>query len=158
MLPLYPDLFRQEPTYSRRPEGMQAAENAVWQLFRIANLGALKSLYFNVHCGDVPGLTDQTPPAENRLRSAVWSKRCDVIAEAYNEVWLIEVKTQVRPSAVGQILTYVPLLKTRNPAWDNPRPLLIAGTFDPDALALCGRLGFECIGPPFTRLAPRRTI
>ncbi len=134
---------------------MARPENEVWQAFRLANVHQFRALYFNVHVGTVPGLTDAMDELENRTRSALWAKRIDVIAETTAEVWLIECKVDVRPSAVGQTLTYVPLVGARNPAWAGARPLLVAARFDPDARALCGTLGLECIAPPFAPLAPR---
>lgn len=153
--PLYPPLRDYPPTWSRRPDGLQGQENAVWQAFRTANVRTIRRLFFNVHVGTVPGLTQTMSADEIRHRTALWAKRADVIAETATETWLIEVKTHVRPSAVGQTLTYVPLLKDRNPFWHDPRPILIAATFDPDALALCGTLGLECYAPPFPLLTPR---
>lgn len=154
-LPLYPALFRFPPDWRRRPEGMHSPENVVWQAFRTANLAAIRGLWFNVHCGTVPGLAEGMSDGENRARTAMWAKRVDVVAETATDVWLIEVKTDVRPSAVGQTLTYLPLLASRNPAWASPRPILIAARFDADALALCGTLGLECYAAPFAPLAPR---
>lgn len=153
--PLFPPLVPFPPDWPRRPEGMQPQENTVWQAFRLANLAQLRALYFNVHCGTVPGLTDETPDDENRLRSTLWSKRVDVVAETIADVWLIEVKAAARPSAVGQTLTYVPILGQRRAEWRNARPLIVAAQFDPDALTLCGTLGVECIAPPFAPLGPR---
>lgn len=134
---------------------MLQQENAIWQPFREANLGAITALYFNVHVGTVPGLEDWTTDDENRARTALWSKRIDIVAEAYREVWLIECKTAARPSAVGQLLTYVPLIGEREPSWASPRPILLAGTCDPDAFLLSQTLGFEIVLPPFVRLTPR---
>jgi len=130
-------------------------ENAVWQRFREANQGQIRALYFNVHLGTVPGLDDWTSPAENSARTTLWSKRADVVAETDHEVWLIECKAAARPGAVGQLLVYAPLLAERNPTWTRPRPMLVAGTADPDALALSLTLGFEIILPPFVSLPPR---
>jgi hypothetical protein len=134
---------------------MHGPENAVWQRFREANERTIRALYFNVHCGTVPGLTSATPADENRLRSALWSKRADVVIETASEVWCVEVKTAARPSSVGQTLTYAPLLAARKASWASPRMMLIANTFDPDALGLCGTLGLECYAPPFALIAPR---
>lgn len=136
---------------------MANPENAVWQAFREANAPAMRALYFNVHCGTVPGLTASTPDDENRIRSALWSKRVDVVVETAAEVWLIECKTNVRPSSVGQTLTYKPLIGARKANWNAPRLILIGATFDPDALALCGTLGLECYQQPFRLLAPLGT-
>lgn len=152
---MFPPLMPFPPDWSRRPEGMEAQENEVWQRFRVANVAQLVRLFFNVRCGTVPGLTDSTPDDENRLRSALWSKRVDVVAETIDDVWCIEIKGAARPSAVGQLLTYIPILGQRRAEWRNARPLLVAAQFDPDALNLCGTLGVECIGPPFANLGPR---
>jgi hypothetical protein len=133
---------------------MQGPENAVWQAFRIANERTLRRVYFNVHCGTVPGLTGAESEQDNRTRTALWAKRVDVVAETATEAWLIEVKLAVRPSSVGQTLTYRPLLAARKPSWANPRVMLIAASFDPDALALCDSLGVECYGAPFQLLTP----
>lgn len=134
---------------------MQGGENAVWQAFRRANAPLLVSLYFNVACGSVPGWSPDQPEGEQRDRAAIWSKKVDVIAETTAEPWLIEVKLAARASSVGQILQYVPLVAARRQAWATCRPILIAGSFDPDALALCGTLGVECYAPPFSQLKPR---
>lgn len=154
--PIYPPLVDFPPTWRRRPVGMQAPEDVVWQLFRAANERTFRRLYFNVHCGTVPGLTATETAQDNRTRTALWAKRVDVVAETASEVWLIEVKEAVRPSAVGQTLTYVPLLGARRASWANPRPMLIAASFDPDALALCGTMGLECYAPPFSLIVPKR--
>ena len=155
MLPLYPEPFAFPPNWSRRPEGMHAPENAVWQVFRAVNAALFTALYFNVHCGTVPGLTPQTSEAENRARTAMWAKRADVVAETRNGVWVIECKAAIRASSVGQALSYGPLIAARRPQWKSPRVMLIGAQIDPDALSLCGTLGLECYTPPFVQLAPR---
>jgi hypothetical protein len=153
--PIYPEPFRFPPDWPRRPEGMHAPENAVWQAFRLANLARFTALYFNVHCGTVPGLTPTTSEAENRARTAMWAKRADVVAELGATTWVIECKAAIRASSIGQALSYGPLIAARKPQWKNPRVLLIGATIDPDAASLCASLGLECYTPQFVRLADR---
>jgi len=61
----------------------------------------------------------------------MWQKQIDAICETEKEIWIIEVKERVRPSAVGQLLVYQDLyVKQYNPV-KNVKKLLIARLDDP---------------------------
>jgi len=51
-------------------------------------------------------LPENTSDAEATLWSRLTSKRVDAVAETLVEIYVIEIKDRLRPSAVGQALTY----------------------------------------------------
>ncbi len=151
---VYPEIFAREPTFVGTPDGMAPMEAAVWQLFRLANVHRMRAVYFNVHVGTVPGDDVNDPASTRLLRSSLYAKRVDVIADAPPETWVIEVKVRANPSALGQLHVYVPLVAARFPAWPRLRPILLAHDVDADAGSLCASLGITCATPPFTPLLP----
>jgi hypothetical protein len=151
---IYPPLEPHDSSYMRNPTGMALAEAAVWHAFRRTNAGRITQLYYNVHVGTVPGDDPNASDADRRLRAQLYAKRVDVIALAPPETWVIEVKPRANPSALGQLLVYVPLVTARCPSWPRLRPMIVAASIDADAATLCHSLGITCQTPPFAPLAP----
>jgi len=131
---------------------MNAVEARIWRAFLQSNAHLLTGVMHNVHVGTVAGdvLTDTDD--ERRLRAALYAKRIDALGLRPHQTWLIEVKEHVRPSALGQLLVYIPLLAQRFPALPPARPVLVAATFDADTAAACVALKITCTAPPFTPL------
>jgi len=128
---------------------MNREEADVWRRFLAANAHQLTGLMYNVHVGTVPGDNPNESDDERRERAALYAKRIDVVALTPTATWLIEVKTPVRPSALGQLLTYIPLLAARFPELPPTRPVLVADSFDPDVSAACKAQKITCAAPPF---------
>jgi hypothetical protein len=127
-------------------------ERAVWRMFQLANLDVLTALYFNVHVGTIAGDDPHDPPTTRELRATLYAKRVDVIARSTVGTLVLEVKERVRPSAVGQLLVYLPLVLARFPDFAPLRPVLLAMTTDPDVQPVAQALGVECYSPPGLRL------
>jgi hypothetical protein len=131
---------------------MNTDEARVWHAFQRANAHLLTGIMYNVHVGTfAPGPSDENV-ADQLLRAALYAKRIDAVALTPEATWIIEVKTYVRPSALGQLLTYMPLLPARFPTLPPGRAVLVAAAYDTDAAALCATLNITCAAPPFTPL------
>ena len=85
---------------------MRIWEQEIMEKFHKANILKAEWSY------DVPLRVRETPlpeyitDAEATLWSRLTSKRIDAIAETTGEIYVIEIKDRLRPSAVGQALTY----------------------------------------------------
>ena len=152
--PLYPENLPLSPRDNIRPPGMVAAEIPIWRAFKQTNLSQLTAVHYNVHVGTIAGDDPNQPDDERLLRATLAAKRVDVIARLTCETWVIEVKERATPRAIGQLLTYIPLVARRFPDFPALRPILLAMTIDPDAAAICDTLGITCVIPPFSRLTP----
>ena len=82
-------------------------------------------------------------------------KRIDAIGIDGETWWVVEVKPVGSMSALGQVLTYVDLVKAESPAGVLVRPAIVCERVDPDvvgALTSCGvwvfSVGSEMDGPP----------
>jgi hypothetical protein len=154
-LPLYPELQPFDAQRTPRAIGLPRLDAAIWERFRTTNLGLLRTVYFNVHVGTIPGDTAGEDPATRQLRAALWAKRIDVVCITPSETWVLEIKQHLRSAALGQLLVYLEPLRIRLPFAPRFRPLLVGDSIDADAALLCPTLGLECITPPFGPLVPR---
>lgn len=87
-----------------------------------------------VRTGDFPTLMSEN---EKNLWNRLTSKRIDAVAETTNEIYVIEIKDRLRPSAVGQALTYKTLYEEQFKPTKPVIPAIIARYGDPDMQHVC---------------------
>ena len=89
-------------------------------------------------------INDKTPmevqtDAERQLWRTMTAFRIDAVMETETQIYVIEVKDRLRPSAIGQALTYsflyTKLFKPQKPVI----PSIICGLDDPDTHAVCDK-------------------
>jgi len=85
---------------------MRIWEQDIMDKFHRANLiDAIWSYDVPLKVREMP-LPDYMTDAEATLWSRLTSKRIDAVAETTGNIYTIEIKDRLRPSAVGQALTY----------------------------------------------------
>jgi len=135
------------PVYSidwrGKPPHMLKVDIPIWYRF-LAKVGKqLTALYYDCLLGG-PDLT----PAEERdplkrMWRATTSKRADVIAETKDEVWIIEVTSEVKVRALGQLMLYKMLWRNDPKSTKPVKTVLVCDELDPDVIAASASYGVE---------------
>ena len=87
-----------------------------------------------VRKGDFPTLMSEN---EKNLWNRLTSKRIDAVAETPDTIYVIEIKDRLRPSAVGQALTYKTLYTEQFNPTKPVTAAIIARYGDPDMQHVC---------------------
>ncbi len=87
-------------------------------------------------------INDKTPDvihtdAERQLWRQMTAFRIDAVMETDSTIYVIEVKDRLRPSAIGQALTYAYLYVKIHTPQKQVIPAIICGLDDPDTHAVC---------------------
>jgi len=89
---------------------------------------------------DVPLKVRETPvPSymtdnESLLWQRITAKRIDAVCERKNIIYIIEIKDRLRPSAVGQVLTYLVLYEEQFAPDKNLQGVILTEYTDPDMM------------------------
>ena len=141
-----------------RPAHMLKVDVPIWYSFLEKHKDKFIALHYDCRLGG-PGFT----PADydEKLRG-MWkylgSKRADVIAETKDQIWLIEVTSEVHVKALGQLMMYKSLW-LKDPKSSKPVVMvLVCDEEDADVVASmegCGvRIFVERGGKPNTKTPP----
>lgn len=116
-------------------------QSAVLRDYLLAHIHEFDSLEFNVRVGQ--GVTpDPThPPSTQAQTTFVTQKRIDLLAWRGRQAVIIEAKTRVDPSTLGQILTYRQLWLEDHPDVTDPELVVVGRTSDADTLRALGAHG-----------------
>lgn len=130
------------PTFNGWPPRMSPEDFEIWQRWRPAALQRAENLYFDVGLGlpDQLPRTDDVPQLEGWIKNN--QKRADVIIEGA-EIWLVELRFNASPNAIGRLIVYQRLLLEDYP-FDRRKPLishLVTNRRDPDVAASAAALG-----------------
>ena len=92
---------------------------------------------------DIPLKIRETPlpsyatEKERILWNKLTSKRIDIVAKTKDKIYVIEVKDRLRPSAVGQALTYKILYQEQYKPTQPVIPTILTTMSDPDMKHVC---------------------
>ena len=111
---------------------MMREDTAVWTRFLQMGSVSIKEVWYDVHCGQAVFLRDSATQMEQRIADGVTRKRIDVVASVDGGLWVIEIKPYGNMFAIGQILTYVKLLKQEYIVPDIVLPVIICNNIDTD--------------------------
>ncbi len=118
-----------------RPTGMLRVDMPIWYRFLDEHGNKFIALYYNCLLGG-PDLTreeEKDPLKQMWLRST--SKRADVIAETKDEIWIIEVTSESKVRAFGQLMLYT-MLWGLDPKSTKPvKAVLVCDEIDTDVIA-----------------------
>lgn len=116
-------------------------QSAVLRDYLLEHIHEYDRLEFNVRVGR--GLTpDPSHPASTQAQTTYnTQKRIDLLAWRGRQAVIIEAKTRVDPSCLGQILTYRQLWLEDNPDVTEPELVVIGRTSDDDTLRALGAHG-----------------
>ena len=93
-------------------------------------------------------IDDKTPSttitdAEKQLWRQMTAFRIDAVIETPGNIYVAEVKDRLRPSAIGQALTYAHLYPQKYPAKKPVIPAIITAMDDPDTHQVCDKYGIK---------------
>ena len=89
---------------------------------------------------DVPLKVRETPvPSymtdnESLLWQRITAKRIDAVCEKRDVIYIIEIKDRLRPSAIGQVLTYLVLFEEQFAPQKRLQGVVLTGYTDPDMM------------------------
>jgi len=90
---------------------------------------------YDVHLSiRMPKEAHRMTPREAQIYMQSIAKRIDAVAETTDTIYVIEVKDRLRPSAIGQALTYKTLYKEQYPTTKNVQPVILTTYTDLDML------------------------
>lgn len=129
------------PDYRGLPRRMSGIDFTVWIPFQQKHKSEWLRLYFDVGLGDGrDNLTDVTE-AERLFWMRETQKRADVIAEAADRVYIIELRDTAQLNAVGRLLGYIKLWNQAPPIAKPMTAWLATNALDPDVRDLCADNG-----------------
>ena len=128
------------PDWAGHPPQMSANDMNLWVRFRESYAQEFKNFYFDCHVGDpvleAPDLEEEM----QRVVEAVSRRRIDVVGEKENEWWLIELRQNAGPGAIGSILTYKTLWEEDPPDKRLVTPIIVTDYTDKNLVRVCSKL------------------
>ena len=127
------------------PIQMSPNDRDIWTYFQDQFAAEFLQLYFNVGVG-VP--TMWTPDLDEdmvRLVNEISRRRIDVVGEKEDAWWLIELRINAGPGAIGSILTYKTLWEDDPPDARPVVPVIATNTQDANLQRVCDRFGITMI-------------
>ena len=125
---------------SRRPTRMSPEDYLIWQRWWPTKKHLAKAVYFDVYLGTGIELEDM-PENYRRMWTRNTQKRADVIIDAQDGIWIVELRTEANSNALGRLQMY-------NKLWADDPGLpgrvslyLITNNRDPDLTVLTRQLG-----------------
>jgi len=122
------------------PPQMSANDMALWIRFRDEYAKEFKQFYFNCQVGDpileAPDLEEEM----QRVVEAVSRRRIDAVGEKELEWWLIELRANAGPGAIGSILTYKALWEEDPPDKKLVTPVIVTDYTDKNLVRVCSSL------------------
>lgn len=126
-----------------KPPHMLKVDIPIWYRFLEKYGSQFNSLYYDCLLGG-PHLT---PREEKDPLLRMWrfntSKRADVIVETKDEVWIIEVTSEPKVRALGQLMMYKRLWKEDPKSNKSLKVVLVCDRVDADVVAASSTYGVE---------------
>jgi len=116
----------------------------IWETFLKKHPDFYESVAYDVHVG-----TGSLPPSHlDETTKSMWTrltqKRIDVLGQRDDRIDIIEVKPVLRPSAVGQVLTYKNLFDQQFSPKRPTRAVILFQIAQPDMIQTAEKLNIEC--------------
>jgi len=132
------------PRLLRKYPHLSTEDIPVWERFLKANPDFYESVAYDVHVG-----TGSIPPAHlDETTKSMWTrltqKRIDIVGRRPDKIDIIEVKPILRPSALGQVLTYKNLYEKQFSPEHPTRAVILFELSQPDMIATAEDMGIEC--------------
>ena len=140
----YPPEIR--PTYPH----LLPEDAALWTYWLQTNATRLQRVWYDVHVGTAVPIAATAPPWLRSVADAVTRKRIDVVAEAPDALWVVELKPIASYTALGQAIAYARLVAAEYTPALPILPTVICAETDPDLMPDYRRLGvhIEVAGHP----------
>lgn len=118
------------PDWAGHPQQMSANDREIWTTYREILPEVIKSLYFNVPVGDPILFSEGLEEDMVRVVNAVSRRRIDVVGEAYDAWYLIELRWNAGPGAIGSVLCYKALWEEDPPDNKQVTPVIVTNYTD----------------------------
>ena len=125
------------PTWAGRPRRLVEKERILWQWWRKAFGGRFEEYWFDVPLDGqppreeiLPGLAKTLPPKYQRLWKSLTSKRADVIGRNGFVYQIIEIRSDIKPQTIGELMVYNNLAIKEYPGLSFGRTIIIGDTVD----------------------------
>jgi len=125
------------PTWAGRPRRLVEKERILWQWWRKAFGGRFEECWFDVPLDGqppreeiLPGLAKTLPPKYQRLWKSLTSKRADVIGRNGFVYQIIEIRSDIKPQTIGELMVYNNLAIKEYPGLSFGRTIIIGDTVD----------------------------
>lgn len=133
------------PYWQGWPEAMATEDYRLWAKYRPIIADRVRCFYFNV------GLSGQELKDIEVTEELRWQwlratqKRIDVLADAYSEWWIIELRSQAKAEAIGRLLMYDTLFEEEKPDRRKTKLILVTDRYDKDVEKTAKRFNIEYI-------------
>jgi len=117
---------------------MMPEDTALWNRFLHDHPKINATVAYDVHVGTPSPTPKDFPPPYKYMVDRLSTKRIDVVLFFPTETLVTEIKPYAGTTAIGQVLSYVPLFHRDFPHEPKPRPCIITDTPQPDIHYLCG--------------------
>lgn len=129
------------PDWAGHPQQMSANDYVIWVTYQEMLPNGIKSLYFNVPVGDPILFSEGLEENIARLVNAVSRRRIDVVGETLNAWYLLELRWNAGPGAIGSVLTYKALWEEDPPDQKFVIPIIVTNYTDENLIRACKKYG-----------------
>lgn len=119
------------------------SDAVIWSRFVSRYPDFADSVDYDVICGSGHDLPDTLGPTYQSDAKYLGSYKIDVLAHREKVHYIIEVKPNAGPGAIGQIITYAVLFDFYDGTDEVVKPVLITDFERPDVRKVCERFGVE---------------
>ena len=126
---------------------MRPKDVVIWDQFIHNNPDTFLRVWYDVHIGDPVG---KNTDHKEMHASGMYDVSCwcvDVVAEASNNFWIIEIKPDALAGALGQALAYTALLEKQNLFHKPIVPVVLTDSISPITLEAAGLLKVGLLTP-----------
>ncbi len=127
------------------PIQMSPNDREIWAYFQEQFAAEFQSFYFNVGVGVATMWSEELDEEMTRMVEWISRRRIDVVGEKADAWWLIELRINAGPGAIGSILTYKTLWEDDPPDQRPVVPVIVTNTQDANLQRVCDRFGITMI-------------
>jgi len=135
--PVFPWQEGFAPTWAGRPRRLVEKERILWQWWRNAFGLRFEEYWFDVPLDGqppreevIPSLAKSLTPKYQRLWKSLTSKRADVIGRRGSLYQVIEIRSDIKPQTIGEVMVYKSLAIKEYPGISFGRSIIIGDKVD----------------------------
>jgi hypothetical protein len=135
----------QEAIAMRRYPHLLDLDALVWTAFLSSDHRPFLRVWYDVHVGAAIAVPEESSGSLKAIAEGVGCLRIDVVADAGAELWIIELKPLGNHAALGQVILYTDLFRSKYGSEIPLRPTIICDEVDPNIVATCKTLNVQII-------------
>lgn len=128
------------PEWAGYPLQLSDNDLALWIRFRELYATDFLHFYFDVKVGEATMFIEGLEEDMLRVVDQVSRRRIDVVGEKDNEYWIMELRENAGPGAIGSVLTYLTLWNDDPPDNKLATPVIITNYTDKNLVHVCSKL------------------